>query len=395
MNQYQELAAQLLKYELDPQKNQICLSLYQPNKNYSKLQIFQQIKSLFLQALREDDELKHINNQAHLLESIRNKIMNLDTLLNGLSIFMRLSVNGSQAKLINDIYLVPLGQKPVRDYFTGARFAVGQLFTAANSATNALVVDLKRKECFVYAYYQGQIEQIDHLKNDHIGEEADEYLQKFTPVKWGKGVLHSTGSDKFDRRMLKQNELFLQDVIEKIKDYPYSYQYLLYFHTNSFAPFISNYFDELYNDLPETDLVIEKKNIKKRELFKKEAIKVLSEHIQQEKLKIINELEDDYYAVVENWEAIAEAVRNGQVRKLIIRPNLSLQGYVTHDGLVYINQPEVEAKQVDNLIPWMVAAVTDQKGQVIVFTEDEFIGRPHKLAQLRYKLNKQEKMHAA
>lgn len=395
MNQYQELAAQLLKYELDPQQDQVCLSLYQPNKNYSKQQIFQQTKSLFLKALREDDELKHINNQAQLLDSIREKIMNLETLLNGIAAFMRLSFNGSKAKLINELYLVPLGEKPVRDYFTGPRFDVDQLFMAANSAANALVVDLKRKECFIYAYFKGQFEQIDILVNEHIEEEADEYLQKFTPLKWGEGVIHSTGSDKFDRRMLKQNELFLQDVIKKIKDYPYSYKHLLYFYTNSFAPFIGSYLEELDDDLPDSDLVMVEKNIKKRELFKKEAQKVLTEYINQKKLQIIEELEDDYYAVVENWKAIAEAVRNGQVRKLIIRPNLSLQGYVTDDGLVYINQPEIEAKQVDNLIPWLVAAVTQQKGEVIVFAEDEFKGRPHKLAQLRYKLNKQEKIHAA
>lgn len=395
MNQYQELAAQLLKYELDPQQDQVCLSLYQPNKNYSKQQIFQQTKSLFLKALREDEELKHVNNQAQLLDSIREKIMNLETLLNGIAAFMRLSVNGSRAKLINGLYLVPLGEKPVRDYFTGPRFDVDQLFMAANSTANALVVDLKRKECFIYAYFKGQFEQIDHLENEHIEEEADEYLQKFTPLKWGEGVIHSTGSDKFDRRMLKQNELFLQDVIKKIKDYPYSFQHLLCFYTNSFSPFIGSYLEELDDDLFDSDLVMVEKNIKKRELFKKEAQKVLTKHINQKKLQIIEELEDDYYAVVENWKAIAEAVRNGQVRKLIIRPNLSLQGYVTNDGLVYINQPEIEAKQVDNLIPWLVAAVTEQKGEVIVFTEDEFKGRPHKLAQLRYKLNKQEKIHAA
>jgi hypothetical protein len=108
-------------------------------------------------------------------------------------------------------------------------------------------------------------------------------------------------------------------------------------------------------------------------------------------LQLLDELKNDYYSVVETWEDIAQAIRNGQVRRLLIRPNLSVKGYVGADGLVYVNQPEIKAREVDNVLPWMVAAVIDQKGEVIVYTEEEFQGRPHKLAQLRYKLNKQEK----
>ncbi len=392
MDKYLNLAKQLLQYELDPQDNQYCITLYQPNEGNSKKQIFQHIKSLLQQALKENKDLRHAENEHELLEEIREQILNLDSLLKGLAIFFRVTAEGSLLKLVEDkIHIIPVGEKPVREFYASQRYDVDQLFMIAHGITNGLVVDLKRKESFFYAYYQGELEKIDHMENDHIGEKEDEYLERFAPKRWGEGIIHSTGSDKFDRRMLKQNELFLQDLVQRIKEISYSFQHLVLFYTNLFEPFIENYLDELRTIFPDTHLVTVEKNIKKRQLFKKEALKVIDKHIQEHKLQILEELEDDYYSVVESWEDIAEAVRNGQVRKLLIRPNLSLKGYVAADNLLYVNQPEIEAQEVENLIPWLVAAVAKQDGEIVVFSEDEFEGRPHKMAQLRYKLNKQEK----
>ncbi len=392
MDHYQDLALKLLKRELSPKSNQSCISLYQPNQSYSKQQIFQQVKSLFSQALRDNERLKNATNEQTLLEQIREEITNLDSLLAGLGVFALVEIDGSQLKIVkNQLHVLPLGRQPLREYYSGSRFDVDQLIMIAGVVTDALVIDLKRNEHFTYVYSAGEFEEVDRAENLHIGEIPNRYLEKYSPTGRGDGIIYSTGSDKVDRRLLKQNELFLQDLIKKIKSYPYSFQHLVIFYSNLFAPFIDNYLQELKKSFPDSHVVAEEKNIKKRELFKNEVKQTLTKHIQEDKMQLLDELEDDYYSVVETWEDIAQAIRNGQVRRLLIRPNLSVKGYVEADGLVYVNQPETQAREVDNVLPWMVAAVVGQKGEVVVYTEEEFHGRPHKLAQLRYKLNKQEK----
>jgi hypothetical protein len=392
MDHYQDLALKLLKTELSPESNQSCISLYQPNQNYSKQQIFQQVKSLFLQALRDNERLKSATNERDLLEQIREKITKLDSLLAGLGIFILVEVDGSQLKVMkNQLHVLPLGRLPIREYYSGPRFDVDQLVMIAGVVTDALVIDLKRKEYFTYIYSAGKLEEVERTANEYIVQIPNRYLEKYTPTGRGDGIIYSTGSDKVDKQLLKQNELFLQDLIKKIKTYPYTFQHLVIFYSNLFSPFIDNYLQQLQSSLPNIHLVTQEKNIKKRQVFRKEVEQILTKHIQEDKLQLLDELENDYYSVVETWEDIAQAVRHGQVRRFLIRPNLSVKGYVGADGLVYVNQPEIKARAVDNVLPWMVAAVIDQKGEVVVFTEKEFRGRPHKLAQLRYKLNKQEK----
>ncbi len=384
MNHYQKLAIDLLKYELSPKKDHHCISLYQPNNNFSKAQISQHLKSLLLKALRSKKQLKHASNEDQIIQEVQDCVMNLDQLLTGVAIFFRIKIDGSKLQIVNSsLHCLPLGHKPVSEYFAGGRYSVEQLMMIANAVTDGLVLDLKRNEYFLYKYSQEDVIEIDHKENDYIEEDIQRYIEKYSPDGLNLAI-HGTGADKYQKRLLKQNELFLKDVIEKVKDYPSPIGHLLVFYSNWFSPFIQTHLDDLDTSLPKTHLVAVDKNIKKRELFIEQVKKELEKHIGDKKEKLLDELKQQHHLIVETWPEIAKAASNGQIRRLLIKPNISVSGYITTDGLVYTDEPQMESKKVDNIVPWIVAVVSQQDGEVHTFKPDELDGRPRMLAQLRY-----------
>jgi hypothetical protein len=386
MNQYQQLASELLRYELSPDKQEYCISLYQPNDSYSKPQLFHQLKAIILKALRSDKQLKHSSSEDELIEAIREQVFNLDQLLSGVAVFLRLRSNGNKLMIAdNKVHCITLLSKPVSEYFTGKRFSVEQLMMIASAVTDALIVDLKRNEFFIYRYSNHEIEEVAQGENEYIEEDVNRYIEMFSTH--GLDItFHGTGRDKYQRRMLKQNELFLKEVLDRVRKYPQSFEHLLIFYSEWFKPFIHKYLSDISNSLHKTQLIAVEKNIKKRDIFIKEAQEQLKDRVSQRKHQVLEELEQQHQMVIETWPEIAQAVRNKQIRRLMIKPNISVSGYVTQDGLIYTQEPEAKAVKVNNIVPWIVAATAQQDGEIYVFTQDELETRPHMLAQLRYQL---------
>lgn len=385
MKNYQDLIKKLLSYQLSIDSDQFCLSLYQPNQNYSKLQIFEKLKPLLEEGIRANKQLKKANNKEELINVVKKKLLSLDNLFSGLALFVVIkSSNRGIEFQEKDLFLVPLTSQPIRENQLAKRFKIDQLIMIIQEKMDVLILEIKRNEYNSYLFAENTFQKIDLAKNTHIEKDVNRYLQEYKSKNLDMAT-HSTGKDKFKKHILKQNELFLQDITRKMKSYAKFFNPLLIVYSNWFEPFAKNFFEKLDKELHNTSIITLKKVFKNRITFKKEVKKVIDKYKEKEKMKLLEEIKDKHYDVVKTWSNIVQAARNGQIRKLLIRPNLSVTGYVSdRDKLIYIKKPKVKAKKIDNIIPWLIIDVIKKGGKIKVFTQEEYEGQPYKLAQLKY-----------
>lgn len=390
MIDYSSHLQQLLSSQVDGVKDSTYyLSVYQPNTGLSKNQVKPRIKSLVLGAIHDHQIMNQgVTNESFLLDSLYKKIDSLDELKRGLAVFAKFDLENGQIELKKPVVAVPLIKKPIKKVRLAHTFDLDQLISTVFADIDAIVVRLHRKSFQVYQFQDLQLKKIKHQENKFIGEKPDEYLEKYAPTGKRDGIYHSTGSDKYGRRIKKQNELFMH----KLEDYlldelELKFKFLVTFYSDYYDELIDSYRQKMTDRLGAHRVVLIDKILDSDEKVKGQMIGVWKDLTKKRKEKYARDLEEKYYGAKKGWNDVTKAARRGQVYQLFIKSDLIKPGYVsTQDQNLVYSYPAKNTMKVDNIAPWLVKSVKNQSGKVRVMDGEEYQDYPDVMAQLRYRL---------
>jgi hypothetical protein len=171
-----------------------------------------------------------------------------------------------------------------------------------------------------------------------------------------------------------------------LKERDVNYKHLIVYYSDYFQDIIDGLRQPLVDRLGEEKVEMINKTMVRREDLKKMTVDTWEELKEERVKQQVKEIEDKYYGFKKDWDEVTEAVRQGQVKTLYLKPDLKRPGFLLEDNLLY-TWPMEDTQKVENLAPWLVKAVEDQNGRVIVLDQDEFEDYPEVMAELRYKID--------
>ncbi|MBD3250527.1 MAG: hypothetical protein GF381_03100 [Candidatus Pacebacteria bacterium] len=394
MIDYSSLIQQLLGLELEkPEEQMYFLSIYQPNTGLSKDQIKLRLKSQLLAAFHGQDNLAHDDRlEQELLEQISQEVDQLDGLKKGLAVFVKLDVkSGKKIKLQSPVFVVPLERTPKKEAQLSQSFDLDQLLLAAYSQLDALIINLHRKTFRIYHLLDSDLKLIKEQENEFIGEMPNEGLETHAPLDQQSGIYHGTGTNTHQRRLLKQNQLFMNQLEQYLvnqlgQELKTKFKYVLIFYSDYFQEVISGLGEAIRDRIGSQKLELIHKTLYNDQQVQEQAKKKFRQLQNARRQSLAADLKEKFYQVKKGWTNVTRAARNGQIRRLFIKPDTNKTGYIGPEQLIY-TYPEKDTKQVKNLAAWLVSAVENQSGQVVVMKGQEYQDCPAVMAELRYQLD--------
>jgi len=193
MSRFEKILTKLLNQEKNIKESDFFLSLYQPLKDKDKKKAAKKLKSLISTQFKNYPDFKKSTNIHHqLIDIVNTKINRLADLENGLGLFVKFNKN-SKTIADKNITLLSLPQVLKKQIFLEKTYNLDQLAWISSQTFNALVLDLKKKACRFYKINsKREFKKLDSLENEFTAKQADEYLEKYAPLKY-KSAIYSTG----------------------------------------------------------------------------------------------------------------------------------------------------------------------------------------------------------
>lgn len=372
--------------ELTPQT--MFLTIYLSNDSQSVNQLKLPLKSAIQQAFHQDEQTKHaLRLEEQIIDPVLSELDKLDDLKQGVAVFIKFELIRDKKVKLEGVNLVPLESGVVDSTTLASAYNLDQLLLSVYQNERSVLVDLHRDEYQVYLFDEHQLEHVQQTENKFMEKVPDDYSDNFSPID-GKEALHyKTGTDVYQKRVIKQNELFLNQLEEYLlQEFNIKDRRLIVFYSDQFDEVIHSLREKLEDRLGEENVYLKNKTIRDEEQLRDEAIKLDKKLRKQAIDRTLESLKEDYYQVKTGWTDVTKAVRYGQVRQLFIKADVKKQGFILDEGLVF-TYPAKGTHQVDNIAPWLIKSVVVQGGQVFAIDGEEYEDYPQVAARLRYKVD--------
>lgn len=384
---YDQIIQKLLKQQTRLNRDDhYFLSVYLPNKDYDKERMRLETKSALLSLLHEykaTQQALHI--ESRLIEPVQSKIQDLTDLKHGVAIFAALKLKRDKLlQVVGKLRTIPLAKQPIKEIQISSTYDLDQLLAVANAKLDALVVNLHQKEFEVYELTGGSLNKTFVSENWYLREKPKHYLEKFGPTGKKNGIYHGTGSNKLERTFQKETQTFMnwlkEYLLEKRQQ---DYQQLIIFYTSNFQEIINGLRQALEDRLGAEQINLINKTLVRAQDIRDEVLQIWEDRYQQQKEKQVEEIAEEFHQLKTGWNQVTQASRLGQIQTLYIKPDLNRKGYVLEENMLY-SYPAKGTTQVNNLAPWLVTAVKQQDGEVVVLQGEEFDHYPDVMAAIRF-----------
>lgn len=368
-------------------RTEFCLTVYFPNKNYDRRGLSDRVRSFISSNLRKRKEVSALNRLHQKIETqVVSNIYKLDDIKEGVALFLKFDTRAVKKRKINFLRLLALPKEVEKEFNLQKWFDVDQLLWVDEMMPTSLMIKLDDKGAIIYRLTGNKMVKIDSVDNSLVTDRPkDEYLEKVTTNAY-KSSFHSTGSDKSDRDKRVVNQLFLNQLLKRVKrkkGYNFSGGYSLIFYSQKYVGLMENFINEWRKIMPQTTVLKMAINFDSKKELKKTAIDKIEAFELKIKKDLLELAKEDYYRFVTGWNKVTGADRQKKIERLFIKAKAKRQGYVLGKNLLY-SYPVKNSKMVKNMAPLLVRRVMSNGGQVTVIEKEGLMPKWTVAAQLRY-----------
>jgi hypothetical protein len=374
-----------------PYEQTYCLTLYQPNHGVPKGNLLQQVRLQIIEALRQHKFVGQFPDlHQNLADSIISKLEDLDELGKGIAFFCVFDptrdYKKSAAELVeHPCQIVVLAHPPVPEITISRVFDLDQLLWANTLSYQALVIQVDRHQWNLYLMTSEQMTKLEDQVNPYAeAERPDEHLGRHVGSQGGS-IVHGTATEKLHHREAKENQQFLMDLADFLKEARTTlpaFEYVVVGYSEVFREYIKAFQTRFHAYLPDLPLIFIDKNVRDVPQLHQASQKLIDTYRHQQVEDLLHTNREQYPKYTEEWVQIVAASRDGNIRYLFVPSKANSSGYVLNRELPYIDQVN-QAVGVRNLVPWVVKRVVETDGQVLI---SDFMTQPHPdfAAVLRY-----------
>jgi hypothetical protein len=354
-------------------ENEYCLSCYfpyqQPRDRTGEIQTkFKAFVQEHLKQFSPLEEYKTLRNS--MMEEIARQATSIDYSKEGAALFIKFQLKedlkgDTEKSPITDIYFEQLHIQTAEQFFIGKYFDLDQLVANQNADLHLIVLDLQRYKCDIYQYRQASLEKLESLDNTFVFQ--DEVSGEVRMGDHPQAGYWNTGEDT--AWIPEEDKHFLSLINEKLLSIKVPFDSIIIYHSTNFSKILDQAKHHLHQF--EGKLQFIEKNYHNSSQIKEAVDVLVKDMVLQTKQAVLNKAREDYTLFTEGWVHVCEASRKAQIDTLFMKPKSVQSGRVLDDNLVFIVEQE-GAKEVENVIPWLVKAVLSQGGKLVMLSEAEF-----------------------
>jgi hypothetical protein len=263
----------------------------------------------------------------------------------GIGLFTAAHPHAGDGHLDMKTALVPLAQKPAKDFYAGTTFNLGQVIWLTNVAWEALIINLRRDRCDGFLLNQDGLVPLTGMTGAHL---------RGMSLKGPAAVLD-------DIRCHMERDM---QVISKV-------DYVVVFHSAAFSDSILDFSQRMASLAGRTRPVMVSKNVQRPGVIEPEAISDIRAFQKADKMQSLLFSRQRGSCYVEGWKKVCDASRTGNVEILYIKPDAAKQGYLKEKDHAYTH-PVNGSRRVDNIAPRILHGTLRTGGRVMNLKERDF-----------------------
>lgn len=366
----------LLTIAENKKEDEVCYSLYIERSNTFNTQLEQHLRPLILNVLKENTNTDTVNffNKS-VADSIVETKEEFPENATGYGIFFvvnpQLTVSNKSDDVVSAIKVVPMysnGIVPASYY--GETFDITPLLYSYKAEQKSYILHISRDRTDFFLLDKQECTHIQTFETEVAPNKEYEYNEK----QGATGIVHGTGQDKIERRVVEENKYLLTQVSEfliKMAEMITAVGKLTVVYTTQFMDSIDSFVDNLDKKLGSTKILTLQKNIQAGNELQQEVETLVTEHDVLERSLAYHEASEMYNRFSLDTDVIFAAASNAGIQTLFITLNQSLDGYVTDKVLFTKAAVSEKSRYVENILPLLVIRVWQTSGEVIAYGPDQ------------------------
>lgn len=370
---------ELIAQQQNISKDSYFLSLYHPPHDTKAEDNEKAIRSLIIEAVRDDAKLIPYDQLPLKLSKFIVKILetNDEQKARGFAIFASFNpevVNRSNAKDVQNhitFQLITLRRKPDVNVYIGETYDFTPLFFLEKTAIDAVVAEIESKTIKLFKLESYNLKFIQKWENPFMNLPDEKVINANSTGQTarGNGAVHTTGEFSVARRIALANYKFaeetLNDILKKIQK-EHDWQQLVLFFSSDQTEHIEELKEKVLKLYPKIQPYIIRKNPSNEQdivNFTRQAIRKQQDF---EQISLAEDAVENRQNYVIGWDEVAAAARENRIGSLLIAPEAQHHGYIAERNLTFTSPSgDIESDRVKNITPWLTRAVIEAGGEVM------------------------------
>jgi hypothetical protein len=355
---YKSLTRDLLDTSPEPfEENTVCLSLYLgiPGDDKDRQSVLTRIKASIEKAFAEYSGKVNKEVIKAVTENVKDIAKDINKWDQGIAIFTQFDPSDNSQKRFKDI--TKILNTPIafdRQSYIGEIYDLSKLLYATQNDPHTLIVNVKREATHFYDLYAGKLSKWFKVENKKIYTEEYEYLEALS-LDRSQELYFSTGGlkaqkefDKFDHEFFNRINYITKRVVRN-----FDFEFISFYHSSLFEEETQVLKDQLVNIVDEP-VVVQNINLESPEKIKSHTRELFEEYREDFVNTLMNLEEESQDLYSSDIQKILDAYKQDRISTVYIAQCCSVDGYISKDQELFLDNVPTEELQKTNLIPWLV-----------------------------------------